>query len=150
MASNGTTGPWSEEKTALLCALWTAGHTGAEIAAKLEGEDSRCAVIAKAHRLGLGGRPPRPQKPRKPRPSRARVERPKAPILAKAPRPAKVDLTIRSEPVDIEALRDWMCRYPLGDPLSEDFRYCGGVAQTAKPYCPGHMKIAYYPLKVAP
>jgi hypothetical protein len=34
-----------------------------------------------------------------------------------------------------------MCRWPIGDPRSEEFRYCGAPA--AKSWCAHHHAIAY-------
>lgn len=34
------------------------------------------------------------------------------------------------------------CRWPLGDPASEDFAYCGSFANDG-PYCPYHCGLAY-------
>jgi GcrA cell cycle regulator len=51
-----------------------------------------------------------------------------------------------SERVTIMELRESMCRWPLGDPTSPDFRYCGGDAPIgAGPYCAYHASIAYQP-----
>jgi len=47
---------WSEEQIEMLKALWGQGMTANDIA-KLLGDTSRNAVIGKAHRLGLSGRP---------------------------------------------------------------------------------------------
>lgn len=46
---------WTPERIALLTTLWTAGRSGSEVAVILGGT-SRCAVVAKVHRLGLPGR----------------------------------------------------------------------------------------------
>ena len=47
---------WTEERVARLKGLWGEGHTASQIAAIL-GDVTRNAVIGKAHRLGLKGRP---------------------------------------------------------------------------------------------
>jgi GcrA cell cycle regulator len=38
-----------------------------------------------------------------------------------------------------------MCKWPLGDPSSTEFRYCGSPAHAATPYCQYHGKLAYQP-----
>ena len=48
---------WTEEKMDLLKSLWKQGKSASEIAAILGEEVSRNAIIGKAHRLGLAGRP---------------------------------------------------------------------------------------------
>ncbi|RBP02329.1 GcrA cell cycle regulator [Roseiarcus fermentans] len=46
--------------------------------------------------------------------------------------------------VTIVELRESMCRWPLGDPTSSDFRYCGSPTH-AGPYCSHHGGLAYQP-----
>jgi len=53
-----------------------------------------------------------------------------------------VPLSLR---VTIVELRESMCKWPLGDPSSQDFRYCGSPAHAATPYCQYHGKLAYQP-----
>lgn len=47
--------------------------------------------------------------------------------------------------VTIMELREFMCRWPLGDPTTPEFRYCGARANEGLPYCPHHAQIAYQP-----
>jgi len=47
--------------------------------------------------------------------------------------------------VKLLALRDGLCHWPLGDPLSKSFSYCGADSDIGRTYCPGHMAMAYYP-----
>jgi GcrA cell cycle regulator len=42
-------------------------------------------------------------------------------------------------------LREGTCRWPLGDPTTPEFRYCGGGAVLGLPYCAHHAQIAYLP-----
>ena len=42
-------------------------------------------------------------------------------------------------------LRESLCRWPLGDPATPDFRICGARADTGLPYCEYHAQIAYQP-----
>ena len=49
------------------------------------------------------------------------------------------------ERVTIMELRDSMCRWPLGDPVTPEFRFCGSDAVLGLPYCPYHCSIAYQP-----
>ena len=46
--------------------------------------------------------------------------------------------------VTIVELKEAMCRWPLGDPTSPDFRYCGSPTANG-PYCAHHGKLAYQP-----
>ena len=47
--------------------------------------------------------------------------------------------------VTIVELRENMCKWPIGDPSSMEFRYCGSPARAATPYCAHHGKVAYQP-----
>ena len=51
-----------------------------------------------------------------------------------------------SERVTIMELRESTCRWPLGDPASPDFRYCGADSPIGEgPYCKYHARVAYQP-----
>ncbi|HLH49073.1 MAG TPA: GcrA family cell cycle regulator, partial [Roseiarcus sp.] len=47
--------------------------------------------------------------------------------------------------VTIVELKEAMCRWPLGDPTSAEFRYCGIQTQGDGPYCVHHGRMAYQP-----
>jgi GcrA cell cycle regulator len=49
--------------------------------------------------------------------------------------------------VTIVDLKESMCKWPLGDPSTGDFRYCGSPAPGATPYCAHHGKLAYQPMQ---
>jgi GcrA cell cycle regulator len=42
-------------------------------------------------------------------------------------------------------LRENMCRWPMGDPTTPEFRFCGMKTDTGQPYCSYHCRIAYQP-----
>ena len=43
-------------------------------------------------------------------------------------------------------LSERTCKWPNGDPLSEDFSFCGNDAKDASPYCGYHAKVAFQPV----
>lgn len=49
--------------------------------------------------------------------------------------------------ISIVDLREWTCRYPIGDPQDHDnFGYCGALKMDMnKVYCEIHHRIAYVP-----
>ena len=49
--------------------------------------------------------------------------------------------------VGFAEIREANCRWPLGDPLSEDFAYCGLQPARGRSYCAGHCRMAYQPPK---
>jgi GcrA cell cycle regulator len=64
---------------------------------------------------------------------------------AHEPAPSEDVVIPFSERVTIMDLREYMCRWPMGDPTTPEFRFCGGRSQTGMPYCSYHSRIAYQP-----
>ena len=60
----------------------------------------------------------------------------------RAPEEVVVPLSLR---VTIVELRESMCKWPIGDPSSSEFRYCGSPSHNGTPYCQHHGKLAYQP-----
>ena len=84
---------WTEQRIETLRKLWGQGQTASQIAAILGGI-TRNAVIGKAHRLGLTGRPSPIKReagsgtaPARRKASTARTERPARPALMASPAP---------------------------------------------------------------
>ena len=147
---------WTEDRVSVLSKLWAEGLSASQIATQLGGV-TRNAVIGKVHRLGLSGRatPSRPSK-RKITTPRATAAAPKT-VIARAPRPAPA---IAPAPPPIEAKRmadgeyatiltitEDTCKWPLGDPSGDDFRFCGRNTNDASPYCQAHSRVAYQPAR---
>jgi GcrA cell cycle regulator len=72
--------------------------------------------------------------------------------MATEPRPELLVVRVEEEVVvpmslrvTIVDLKESMCKWPLGDPTSPDFRYCGSAASGTGPYCTHHGKLAYQP-----
>ena len=156
---------WTEERLELLKKLWGEGLSASQIAAELGDGMTRNAVLGKSHRLGLvrnsSGKisTPRPNKVSRPSvvPSTAKPARGDGPTPVtnsviqppseqpQAP-PLSAEATLpQGEGVTIMELREGTCRWPLGDPTTPQFRYCGGHAITGLPYCSHHAQIAYQP-----
>ena len=147
--------------------MWLDGMSASQIAGELANGITRNAVIGKVHRLGLSGRVKAPsQSQPRPRPQ-ARAPRSSSPrsggggspmvrgnnALAFAPRaqqapvqkPIEEVLIPMSERVTIMELKEAMCRWPLGDPATPEFRYCGGKSTVGESYCTYHSRVAYQP-----
>ena len=158
---------WTDEKVELLRKLWLEGLSASQIANTLSNGITRNAVIGKVHRLGLSGRvkasaPAVPRQRIKPLRTPAQ-QRPSAPAMrgntalaikslpVEVPRVQQAeDVVIAiSECVTIMDLKEAMCRWPLGDPTSSEFRFCGGrkPLEASGPYCAYHSRIAYQPLQ---
>ena len=110
---------WNDEKIARLKKLWSEGLTTGEIGKRLG--VSKNAVVGKAHRLGLKGRP--------------------SPIKRQPNKPVEVKKETRV--FTLTDLSAATCRWPIGDPKHEDFRFCGKPVAASKPYCGEHCSVAY-------
>jgi GcrA cell cycle regulator len=151
---------WTDERVELLKKLWADGLSASQIAAELGGI-TRNAVIGKVHRLGLAGRAKSPSssspRPRKARPHSPMMRVPRASMrgntaLAHAfeyetePEPELVDNVIPiGQRRSLLELTEDTCRWPIGDPGSAEFFFCGGQAVTSLPYCAYHSRVAYQP-----
>jgi GcrA cell cycle regulator len=51
-----------------------------------------------------------------------------------------------SRRLQLVELSERTCKWPNGDPLSEDFSFCGNDARDASPYCGYHAKMAFQPV----
>jgi GcrA cell cycle regulator len=47
--------------------------------------------------------------------------------------------------VPLVRLTERTCKWPIGDPLKEDFCFCGNDSPDTSPYCAFHQKLAYQP-----
>jgi len=43
-------------------------------------------------------------------------------------------------------LTERTCKWPIGDPVTSDFWFCGLPAQAGKPYCEAHVNVAFQPM----
>lgn len=43
-------------------------------------------------------------------------------------------------------LTERTCKWPVGDPATDDFWFCGHPVQVAKPYCEAHVAVAFQPM----
>ncbi|RYH08117.1 GcrA family cell cycle regulator [Tropicimonas sp. IMCC6043] len=43
-------------------------------------------------------------------------------------------------------LTERTCKWPIGDPATEDFWFCGLPIQQGKPYCDAHVGVAFQPM----
>jgi GcrA cell cycle regulator len=43
-------------------------------------------------------------------------------------------------------LTERTCKWPIGDPATDDFWFCGLSAQPGKPYCEAHVGVAFQPM----
>lgn len=150
---------WTDERVEDLKKLWQDGLSASHIATQLGGV-TRNAVIGKVHRLGLTSRA-QPSKPARPviEPPNSNQAQAKPAAPRRIAEPVVMDGV--SEPVPtpvryadempgsatIHTLDAHMCKWPIGDPASDGFTFCGR-RQDNGPYCLEHARVAYQPSSV--
>jgi GcrA cell cycle regulator len=152
---------WTDDRVELLKKLWSDGLSASQIAVELGGI-SRNSVIGKVHRLGLSGRAksqsgslPRIRKPRVQgsvvRGARGGVRGNTALAHVEAyetdlePQQQFENIVPIGQRCSILELNDRKCHWPIGDPASPDFFFCGGNTLESLPYCGYHSRMAYQP-----
>ena len=163
------TAGWTDDRVGALKKLWLEGQSASQIAKQLGGGVTRNAVIGKVHRLGLSGRAAPSQPVRTPAPafrtSRPRtaasavadtaVEAAPAPVVRRlevvqTPKPAEPAAPSPAQVPDLPGtatvltLGAHMCKWPIGDPSSREFSFCGRRASEGV-YCVEHARVAYQP-----
>jgi GcrA cell cycle regulator len=48
--------------------------------------------------------------------------------------------------ISLMELTERTCKWPIGDPATEDFYFCGLPVQQGKPYCEAHVGVAFQPM----
>jgi len=158
---------WTDERVELLRKYWSEGLSASRIAAQLGGV-SRNAVIGKVHRLKLSsrGRTTTATTRQKKAPTatktvvKAAVQRTVTtsigatalqaqfdaePVVQRYLRPVENVVVPISRRLALVDLTERTCKWPNGDPLTDDFSFCGNDAGESGPYCAYHAKVAFQP-----
>ena len=160
-------GMWTDERKAFVSDLWQDGKSATEIARQcattLNIKVSRNSVIGIIHRMGAQGRE-RAAPAAKSRANGSSIRRtrsaaiyngdpktsPLAKKLAVSTANAAARLTRPAALVEgpglatVISLEAHMCKWPIGDPASEDFSFCGRKRADGS-YCVEHARVAYQP-----
>ncbi|WP_142416235.1 GcrA family cell cycle regulator [Bartonella massiliensis] len=167
---------WTCERVELLKKLWSEGLSASQIAAQLGGVSRNAVIgkVHRLKLPGRGKTAPgsaRAQKsPAGSSPSSPRVRRststaspintPPADVEEKTLKPEfvaeavkEIDMSAKSNVVvpisrqlNLLQLSENTCRWPIGDPLSADFHFCGADSDENSPYCAFHAKLAFQPI----
>lgn len=143
--------PWTDDRIAILKALWADGASATVIAKRLGGL-SRSAVLGKIYRLRLCGGGPAAAAVKQQvvaegssEPAaleRRRPERDCAPSPFIKPQPE----SLRQRAKSLLELTNDSCRWPHGDPGTRRFFFCGAPGadlEGGRPYCAHHARRAY-------
>lgn len=52
----------------------------------------------------------------------------------------------RAKRLSLMELTERTCKWPIGDPATEDFWFCGLPSVPGKPYCEAHVSVAFQPM----
>lgn len=148
---------WSDPVIIELRSMWTEGVATSEMGRRLG--VSKNAIVGKAHRMELDPRPsPIRRDPSKPPAVRIIPYRPLAalpscrqpvpPLALRSPPPARaiipqVVTPLPTPPPPPFQRRASSCCWPIGNPGTKLFRYCGDAGPPGKSYCLEHAKLAY-------
>ncbi|WP_338548864.1 GcrA family cell cycle regulator [Roseovarius phycicola] len=123
------------------------------------GAKSKTSAKAKpAARAKTAKSEPKTETPKEP--AAAPVSRVKAIIPAGQPLPpqpsaneidpealAKVnEIEKKAKKLSLMELTERTCKWPVGDPATPDFWFCGLPVQAGKPYCDAHVGVAFQPM----
>lgn len=136
---------WTPDRTEQLVVMWTEGVLSAgQIAGIFARREcrpvSRNAILGKVHRLKLPGRLVKVRASNVPKPRKTRIPAPKS-----VP-PAETAATAETGPVFVKdvarlqltELTDATCKWPVGDPRTANFGFCGLPTADGHVYCPAH------------
>ena len=146
--ANGDTSIWTDGKIARLRELWMTGLPTAEIGRRMN--LSKNAVVGKAHRIGLPGRPSptRPKGSGAARPVVRRAPRVTLPALraVQASPPHSAPRAALAAPPDPPARPAFVrasepCCWPFGTPRTPGFRMCDEPSLPGRAYCAEHRKL---------
>ncbi|MDQ2089942.1 GcrA family cell cycle regulator [Marimonas arenosa] len=60
---------------------------------------------------------------------------------------AKVsEIEKKAKKLSLMELTERTCKWPVGDPATEDFWFCGLPVKAGKPYCEAHVGVAFQPM----
>ncbi|WP_375625436.1 GcrA family cell cycle regulator [Bartonella sp. MU37NMGALS] len=167
---------WTCERVELLKKLWSEGLSASQIAAQLGGVSRNAVIgkVHRLKLPGRGKTPqgsahtqktPVGSSPSSPRVRRntstvspintssVGIEEPVLKTEFVAEDVKEVDMSTKSNVVvpisrqlNLLQLSENTCRWPVGDPLSADFHFCGADSDENSPYCAFHAKLAFQPI----
>jgi GcrA cell cycle regulator len=109
---------------------------------------------------------PAAAEPKEPAPAEAREAARAKPVLPPvpaqptlAPAPSEISPEALASLAEVERkarrltlmqLTERTCKWPVGDPATDDFWFCGLPSAAGKPYCESHVAVAFQPMSSRP
>ncbi|WP_175868429.1 GcrA family cell cycle regulator [Bartonella gabonensis] len=167
---------WTCERVELLKKLWSEGLSASQIAAQLGGVSRNAVIgkvhrlklpgrgktpqgSTRGQKTPVGSSSSSPRARRNPstvspiNTSSINVEEIALKTEFVAENVNEVDTSTKSNVVvpisrqlNLLQLSENTCRWPVGDPLSADFHFCGADSDENSPYCAFHAKLAFQPI----
>jgi len=130
---------WSPEESAQLRLLWDQGLSASQIAQQISRKWEhrricKSTILNKARRMGLPGRR------RSVESYRGNTKRIRKPVPFATIIDTNIPIEQRRTLVQLEPRE---CKWPIGDPESPEFFFCGGAAHERGPYCSAHHHRAF-------
>ena len=138
-------GGWTTQQVNKAVSMWKEGNTATEIARRIS--KSRNAVIGKLNRLGV-------KKPNTTTSMGTSQIKDGGQITSsttgsKQTKSKKVDPTperpLEDQRLTLLFLNEKTCRWPIGDPSTKNFWFCGKPCLPNKRYCVQHSELAFQP-----
>ncbi|QLF69278.1 GcrA cell cycle regulator [Peteryoungia desertarenae] len=167
---------WTDERVEKLKRLWSEGLSASQIAAQLGGVSRNAVIgkvhrLNLPGRAKAGGSTTAARTPKRPAPTAPRTNTYQARNTTATRTVARaaganmvkedvdVDLIeeVRNVPstnvvvpisrrLALTELTERTCKWPIGDPMTDDFHFCGCETSDTSPYCTYHGKMAYQPV----
>jgi GcrA cell cycle regulator len=167
---------WTDERVEKLKRLWSEGLSASQIAAQLGGVSRNAVIgkVHRLNLPGRAKAGGTVATSRNNTAAKRPTSAPRAPNYASRVTTRTVARTVGAtvvkEEIEVEAfeqveyrpssnvvvpiarrlgltdLTERTCKWPVGDPLKEDFHFCGCEAPDSSPYCSYHARLAYQPV----
>lgn len=167
---------WTDERVEQLKKLWAEGLSASQIAAQLGGVSRNAVIgkvhrlklssrgratasptrQKKPARAAAGGAPKAPSRSGVAPSGRGvavtsganalKVTFEQDPDALEAVRPSNEVVVPISRRLELTELTERTCKWPIGDPLAEDFHFCGNDSGDSGPYCAYHSRLAFQPV----
>lgn len=161
---------WGEGKSASQIAKELGGVTRNAVIGKVHrlGLSNRSGGGGTAKATAKEKAPAKPKAPEKPKAAPAEpttvpakpIPRPKLVVTAGQPLPPQPsaneispealasvrEVEKKAKKLSVMELTERTCKWPVGDPATEDFWFCGLPVQQGKPYCEAHVGVAFQPM----
>lgn len=167
---------WTDERVERLKRLWSEGLSASQIAAQLGGVSRNAVIgkvhrLNLPGRAKAGGSTAAARTTKRPAPAAPRaatypqrtatttrtVTRPAGGNMVKEEIEVDIFEEVRVAPsknvvvpisrrLALTELTERTCKWPIGDPMTDDFHFCGCETSDTSPYCTYHGKMAYQPV----